>query len=154
VKYYFTGRPCKRGHIAKRLVSNKTCVECAYTHRRSHPEYDQTADAKRRGTETRRLQKRNAENKRRQRADVKAARAAERMKRIADQKQRTPVWVNLQDIKDVYSAAAVVGRITGIKRHVDHIIPLMGRLVSGLHIAENLQILTARENLSKGASFA
>lgn len=26
---YFTGKPCKRGHVAERYVSTRTCVECA-----------------------------------------------------------------------------------------------------------------------------
>ena len=66
--------------------------------------------------------------------------------RRASKLQRTPEWVNLEEIKKIYKKCP-------IGYHVDHIIPLQGELVSGLHIAENLQYLTAQDNLAKSNKF-
>lgn len=152
-KRYFTGLPCSRGHVAERMTSNGTCVECAYAHRRAHSEYDRTADAKRRGTEKRRKQKRAAENARRKLPHAQAARAAERMKRIADQKQRTPVWADHEKIKAFYRLAAAFSELY-VPHHVDHIIPLNGKTASGLHVEHNLQVIPATDNLLKGSRLA
>jgi len=42
-----------------------------------------------------------------------------------------------------------MSKITGIQYHVDHIIPLQGENVCGLHIAANLRVIPARDNLAK-----
>ena len=74
-------------------------------------------------------------------------------KRNAAKLQRTPAWVDFEAIKAVYAEAHRLEELDGIPRHVDHVIPLQGELVSGLHIASNLKILTAEENLSKSNKF-
>jgi len=74
-------------------------------------------------------------------------------KRRAAKLQRTPSWVDFEAIKAIYAEAHRLEELDGITRHVDHIIPLQGELASGLHIANNLQILTAEENLSKSNKF-
>lgn len=146
LKRFFTGKPCKRGHVVERLISSGTCIECIRLYKRSHPEYQKAVDARRSGTEYRRKQKAKSERIRRQRDDVKAARRAERMKRLADTRHRTPPWSNIERIKEIYQDAQKMGP----NYHVDHIVPLNGRTVSGLHVPENLQIIPAMENLLKG----
>jgi len=74
-------------------------------------------------------------------------------KRRAAKLQRTPSWVDFEAIAAVYAEARRLESLDGIPRHVDHIIPLQGELVSGFHIAGNLEILTAHENLSKSNKF-
>lgn len=56
-------------------------------------------------------------------------------------------------IDDIYKKASYLTETTGIIHHVDHIIPLQGKLVSGLHIPSNLQILTANKNCTKHNKF-
>lgn len=68
----------------------------------------------------------------------------------------TPSWVDdthLKDIESVYICSKLFSMYTGEKYHVDHIIPLKGKNVSGLHVYENLQILPAKENMRKNNSF-
>lgn len=72
----------------------------------------------------------------------------------ASKKQRVPGWVCASDLAPFYEDAVRRSELTGIPHHVDHIIPLKGRLVSGLHVPENLQVIPAAENIRKGNSFA
>ena len=66
---------------------------------------------------------------------------------------RMPVWSDKEQIKIIYAIAQRKSNIEGRKYHVDHIIPLRGKLVSGLHIPSNLQIILESENLSKSNKF-
>jgi len=77
-------------------------------------------------------------------------------KRHAAKMQRTPNWLTKEDyhaIRTLYETAAALTKATGINHHVDHIIPLQGRTVSGFHCPNNLQILTQFENCSKNNKF-
>lgn len=77
------------------------------------------------------------------------AASAAAMQRRMDKLQRTPPWVDREVIKYVYLVARSY-RDAGINVHVDHIVPLRGETVSGLHVPWNLQIIPAKENLRKG----
>ena len=67
---------------------------------------------------------------------------------------QTPSWADLTEINTIYKQATRRSLIEGIKYHVDHIIPLNGDLVSGLHVQYNLQVIPASLNLSKSNQFA
>lgn len=72
--------------------------------------------------------------------------------RRAAEIQRTPEWADKQAIASVYAQAESLSQ-SGTRYHVDHVIPLRGRKVSGLHVPENLQVLPWYKNLSKNNKF-
>lgn len=74
-------------------------------------------------------------------------------KRRTAKLQRTPTWADKDAIQAIYAEADRMTRAIGIPHHVDHEIPLQGKLVSGLHVHNNLQILTGSENSKKRNHF-
>jgi len=77
-------------------------------------------------------------------------------KRRTAKLNRIPKWLSLATLKEIealYKLAVEKTKETGIKWHVDHIIPLQGKIVSGLHVPANLQVIPAVENLKKNNKF-
>lgn len=145
-KWYFTGKPCKNGHIAPRLKSNRCCEECAYARRAAYETTDEyiawKAENKKQVASN--WQKRN-----------KGTVNANTRKRQAALLNRTPAWLTEFDIlkmKCLYQVAAMRTRESGEEWHVDHILPLQGKTVSGLHVPSNLRIIPATENIKKSNS--
>ena len=68
--------------------------------------------------------------------------AMRQRERVAMQRQAMPKWADRDKIKEIYTNCPA-----GF--HVDHVIPLCGKIVSGLHVEFNLQYLTALENIRK-----
>ena len=67
-------------------------------------------------------------------------------------KQATPLWLNEQMKSDIvlkYKISQRLKEIHCIKYHVDHIVPIWGENVCGLHVPWNLQVITEEENLRK-----
>lgn len=81
---------------------------------------------------------------------------ARAMQRHADKLLRTPKWLTkeqLAEIKVFYVKAAHLTRKYGYKYEVDHIVPLRGKKISGLHVPWNLRIVTKSENCRKSNKF-
>jgi len=77
-------------------------------------------------------------------------------KRRAAKIQRTPAWLtefDLLKIECLYQVAAMYSRESGQAWHVDHIIPLQGELVSGLHVPNNLRVIPGKQNIAKSNKF-
>ena len=72
--------------------------------------------------------------------------------RRAAKNNRTPIWltdIDHERIKNEYKLAYILSKVTGQKWEVDHVIPLQGEFVSGLHVPSNLRAILAFDNRSK-----
>lgn len=73
-------------------------------------------------------------------------------KRRSAKLNASPNWLNSDQLRWIawyYKQADLLEKLTGIKYHVDHIHPLQGSTVCGLHVPWNLQVIPASENLRK-----
>ena len=171
-KYYFTGQPCKHGHVAPRKTKG-SCIEClkvewekANTTRaeyfRAYNESDAGKQAKRKYYEANKEQviaranarpaeerTRHREKYKKQNPDLYKALNSVRKRR---HKNATPPWITQdqkQAIKNLYLNAMHLTKITGERYVVDHIIPLINPTICGLHVPWNLRVMTQEENLRK-----
>jgi hypothetical protein len=78
---------------------------------------------------------------------------ASRAKRRAIILSATPAWADNKAIKRIYSEADFLTKVTGIKYEVDHIIPLQGKNVCGLHVSNNLQVIPMVHNRQKAVRY-
>jgi len=73
--------------------------------------------------------------------------------RRASKINATPKWLTkeqLLEIESFYSEADTLSKTTNIQYSVDHIIPLQGKNVCGLHVPWNLRVITLMDNIKKG----
>jgi hypothetical protein len=87
-------------------------------------------------------------------SENKDKRAAYEGKRRSMQLQRTPTWdPDAHLIAAKYQLAAMLSEASGVHYHVDHIIPLQGKKVSGLHVFSNLRVIPGTENVKKSNKY-
>jgi hypothetical protein len=168
VRRYFTGKPCKNGHLENRDVKHG-CLGCRKEKKKAYKKTEKGKEANRRHAKTpaaraaralqkkRRLEKIKAdpvlfeayklkqrERKRRYHATPSGKACQRRKSFFKEEKIRlaTPKWCDRASLNDFISSCPE-------GYHVDHIIPLRGETVWGLNIPENLQYLPAQENLLK-----
>jgi hypothetical protein len=152
---YFTGNNCSKGHAAERYTSNKTCCDCANatankTKTKNRKKYTQSSvdwlrqNPKKSAVYSRKYGLKNKGNRNLWTANYRSAKD-----------ERQPSWLNaghLFEMESIYNYCAAL-RSAGLDYHVDHIVPLRGNTVSGLHVPWNLQVITGAENMSKGNCF-
>jgi hypothetical protein len=170
LKHYFTGTPCKNGHVSERFTCDFNCVECRRDRGKSEDrklyiknyysknsslikgrsiEYYKNNTAKCNASSTeynRNNPEKKAVTNQKYSRNHKGSVNAKTAKRHAGKINRTPSYANLSAIRLFYKNCPL-GYV------VDHVIPLQGKLVSGFHIETNLQYLTNSENCSKGNKF-
>lgn len=86
----------------------------------------------------------------------KGAKNASTRLRQARKLKATPTWLSqkhLDDMKNIYRVSSKISSVTGKPHHVDHVVPLRGENVCGLHVPWNLAILPARMNEAKGNAY-
>lgn len=209
---YYTGNPCKHGHLTYRYVLHRACSECVkakvkktstqgggnarrwaakteeqlqiiYEKRKIY--YKKTKEKRRaekltsyhklkqnpewmelrrkkinayRAINGRPLEVSNPEVKRRykQTEKGKLTSLANDAKRRTAKMRRTPAWLTEEDywmIEQAYELAILRSKMFGFKWHVDHVIPLQGKNVSGFHVPTNLQVIPWIENISKANKY-
>lgn len=179
---YFTGKPCCHGHTCERMVSSGGCVICvrakkhlwnlenrartsasrnawAAKNRERCREIKNAWNAKNKEAQAARSRKWFLANKakaneatRRYQAKHPEKGAAHEARRRAMRTQLLPKWADKQLINNIYVIAKEF-RAHGFDVEVDHIVPLCGKNVTGLHVHQNLQIIPKTVNRSKSNRF-
>lgn len=163
---YYLGRECSHNHGGVRLVSNCHCVVCNLINSTAWSLENPEASArikktwKKNNREKARLSNRVSARRQRQKDPIPPRKQCQRWhrnnrgavnalkaKRRAREMKATPNWG--KDCHPIYDFARQLVLLTGWKWHVDHILPLQGKNVCGLHVPENLQILPASLNQMK-----
>jgi hypothetical protein len=145
--HYFTGKVCVKGHVAIRRAINGCCTECEKEKNNSEERKKYMAEY---AADNRpKLRKIATEWQRNNKGKVNANTALRHTAKM----ERTPKWLTEADklhIKCLYQVASMRTKESGQEWHVDHIVPLQGKNVCGLHVPCNLRVIPATENISKG----
>jgi len=175
-KYYFTGQPCKHGHISLRKTKG-SCVDCLKvewvkgneTRAEYFKQYNKQEEVKDRKNEwylknkdqviaaanTRPIEVKREYQKAWKERNITWVRADTKARR-RKHREATPKWLTKKEkseIRELYKIAITMSKTTGEQYVVDHIVPLRGEGVCGLHVPWNLRVITQEENLKKSNKF-
>jgi len=167
-KYYYTGKPCKHGHISLRETKG-TCMECRTEQTRKDNErrkllpksvaakeagrryYEKNKDLVKARANNQTVEKRRQYRAKWAKENKEAVQAFNNAwKRRA--REACPSWLTREQkkqINDLYLTARKLTAATGEKYVVDHIVPLRSDVVCGLHVPWNLRVITHEENCRK-----
>jgi len=167
-KYYFTGQPCIRGHIALRKTKG-SCLECMKedwvidNKKRSEKPKSEASKAAGRRYYEKNKEAVKARANARPKDEVSQYRKKhkennpEYYKALTSVRKRrhrsaSPPWLTKEHklaMRQLYLQAMKLTKLTGERYVVDHIVPLISDAVCGLHVPWNLRVITQEENLRK-----
>ena len=187
LKFYNTGKPCKRGHLSDRYVRGAACVECVKSQASAwkcsnsdkHKHAVRNWWENNKETHNQRCRNWQSANPEKVKAAAKLWRAANpekvanKYKRYrqrhpdkvaaraaasaASRSKRVPNWLTPDDkwlLGEAYSLAKLRTKMFGFVWEVDHIVPLRGVAVSGLHVPANVQVIPKTLNRLKRNQFS
>jgi len=162
----YIGKPCAKGHIGERYVRNHDCVVCRAeiktkarkakqpygkigrprkpNHEKAFWRWDPTPEQLER--------RRQYQKEYWARPENAGKKKSKRAKARAKSELRIPAWLSDDDkwmIDQAYELAAIRSKLFGFQWDVDHVIPMKGKLVSGLHVPTNLQVIPHVLNVRK-----
>jgi len=150
-EYYYNNKKLRTKYLIDNAETT-AITRAAYRKNNKEKIAIQVARARKKNPEL--FRKRNSDYKSNNKDKINAATA----KRRAAKLQRTVAWADLGKIRDIYDQCIEINltaKTAGCTEIfvVDHVIPLVGKLVSGLHVENNLQIMTLKDNCRKHNKF-
>lgn len=167
-KFYYTGKPCSRGHIALRKTKG-SCTECLKEDwvldnkkRSEKPKseaskaaskryYEKNKEAVKARANARPKNEVNQYKKKYKEANPELYKALTSVRKRRHRKA-TPQWITADQklaMRQLYLQAMEITKLTSERYVVDHIVPLISFEVCGLHVPWNLRVITQEENLKK-----
>lgn len=148
---FYKDKRISTGHRGSCKDCDRSAADKEGQRRRSRKHYTNNADAHRLRSRSWKLKNADrvaAYNREydRLRADVRAALNVKRSRSI---RQAVPPWYDALVVRSIYARARALTESTGIAHEVDHIIPLCNPRVCGLHVQDNLRVITKTDNRKK-----